>query len=45
MFVLNQEEGKVELSDAQIKAASIGIEGRGCEHQIRFAIAGRDSPE
>lgn len=29
MFVLNQEEGKVELSDAQIKAASIGIDTAG----------------
>ncbi|MDI9235126.1 efflux RND transporter periplasmic adaptor subunit [Limnohabitans lacus] len=29
IFVLNQEEGKVELSDAQIKAASIGIDTAG----------------
>lgn len=29
MFVLNQEEGKVELTDAQIKAASIGLDTAG----------------
>jgi cobalt-zinc-cadmium efflux system membrane fusion protein len=29
MFVLNQEEGKVELSDEQIKAASISIDTAG----------------
>jgi cobalt-zinc-cadmium efflux system membrane fusion protein len=44
MFVMNQEEGKVELSDAQIKAASIGIDTAGaasikstCNCRARFA--------
>lgn len=32
MFVLSQEEGKVELNDAQIKAASIGIDTAGPAH-------------
>jgi len=37
MFVLNQEEGKVELSDAQIKAASIGIDTAGAA-RIKSAL-------
>ena len=37
MFVLNQEEGKVELSDAQIKAASISIDTAGAA-RIKSAL-------
>ena len=37
MFVLNQEEGKVELSDAQINAASIGIDTAGAA-RIKSAL-------
>lgn len=37
MFVLNQEEGKVELNDAQIKAASIGIDTAGAA-RMRFTL-------
>ena len=37
MFVLSQEEGKVELSDAQIKAASIGIDTAGAA-RIKSAL-------
>lgn len=36
-FVLNQEEGKVSFSDAQIKAASIGIDMTGAA-QIQSAL-------
>lgn len=37
LFVFNQEEGKVELSDAQIKAASIGIDTAGAA-QIKSTL-------
>lgn len=37
MFVLNQEEGKIELSDAQIKAATIGIDTAGAA-RIKSAL-------
>lgn len=37
MFVMNQEEGKVELSDAQIKTAAIGIDTAGAA-RIKSAL-------